>query len=229
MKEKNKNKKIERFISITCIVIILSFGTIIYNKLAQKRPSGLASRTIDSIQNDDLNGYKLYLEKQLNKIKDKKLKIAVYNRLGKINLSLKKYPQALETYKNAYEIDPKNAGTCANLGLVLIQMHRYDEAIKYLNKAKSIDPKIPQIYNNLGVIFINKEKIPEAINNFKKAIKIDPKFYRAYTNLASAYVRLKNYQKAKDYIHQALKEGANKSPEFKQLLHDQLKTLKKLL
>lgn len=225
---KNEDKRIDRFISIICIIIILSFGIIIYNKLTQEKPSKFLSKTTDLIQDNDLQQYESFLHDHVKKIKNKGLKKAIYNRIGLINISLENYQKALDAYKKAYNLAPNDPEICSNIGLVLIYLNQYDEALKYLNKAKSIDSKIPQLYNNLGIIFINKQKIPKAIANFKKAIEIDPKFYRAYTNLASAYVRLKNYQKAKDCINQALKEGANKSPKFKQLIDDQLKTLEKL-
>ncbi len=226
--QQNKNKKINVFLAIILVIILLLFGAIILHNLNQEKPSKLLNTAKKSLENDDLQEYRLFLKEQVKKIKNKGLKLMVYRKLGKLNLAAKNYQQALETYKSAYEINPQNPEICTNLGLTLGQLGKYSQAIKYLEKAKKINPKIPQIYNNLGIIFIDKGKIPKAIENFKKAIEVDPEFYRAYTNLISVYVRTNKYKEAEYYIDKAIDNGISSSPDHKELIQEQLKNLTKL-
>ena len=226
--DKLKKKPLDLFISIFCILALISFGIIIYKDFDKIKTSNYLDKIKTLSKKENPQEYKLYLVKTLEKIKNKKLKTLIYSELGYINLSSKNYPEAIEIYKTLYNLDPNNSELCANLGLALGEIGKHEEAIKYLNIAKKLNPKIPQIYNNLGVQFASQEKISEAIASLKKAIEIDPKFYRAYTNLAAIYFRLKDYTNTRKYINFAIENGINKAPAFKEILQQQLTELSKL-
>ena len=224
---KSEKKSLDLFISIFCIIVLLSFGVVIYKDFNKAKLSKYFDTIGQLSQKKDPQEYKLYLTKTLEKVKNKRLKTLIYSELGEVNLFLKNYPEAVEAYKNSYNLDPNNPELCTNLGLVLGETGKHEEAIKYLNIAKNLNPKIPQIYTNLGVQFANQGKAQDAIVNFEKAIEIDPKLYRTYTNLSAVYFGLKDYENTKKYINLAIEIGANNIPAFKELLQQQLTELNK--
>ena len=226
--DKSEKKALNLFVSILCIIVLLSFGAVIYKDFNKSK----LSKYLDTIerlsQGENPQKYKLYLVESLNKIKNERLRAIIYSKLGYVNLSLKNYPGAVDAYRNSYNLYSDDAELCTNLGLALGETGKPEEAIKYLNIAKELNPKIPQIYNNLGLQFANQEKKSEAIASFKKAIEIDPKFYRAYANLSAVYFILKDYKNTKKYINLAIKNGANADPVFKELLQQQSTELSRL-
>lgn len=226
---KSEKKSLDLFVSIFCVIVLLSFGAVIYKDFNKEK----LSKYLDAIEKlspeENPQEYKLYLVKILKKIEDKGIKAIIYSKLGYVNLSLKNYPEAVKAYKNSYNLYPDDAELCTNLGLALGETGKHEEAIKYLNTAKELNPKIPQIYNNLGVQFANQNKAQNAIVNFEKAIEIDPKLYQAYTNLSAMYFKLGNYIKTKNYIDLAFKEGANEDSYFREILQQQSMELSRVL
>lgn len=228
-RKNNKKKNINRFVLIIFTLLLLFCSTILYSNLNKAKPSGFLAEAAELSKNGDLEKYRDFLSEQVKRIKNKALQKMVYRRLGLMNLTLGNYQQARETYEKLYLLNPDNPENCINLGLSFLYLRKYDQAIEYFKKAEKLDPDLPEIYTNLGIAFINKQKLPESLNSFKQAIKIDPKFCRAYTNLTSIYVHLGEYKKAKGYIKKAIKNKACDSPEFEELIQEQLKQIDKLL
>ena len=225
---KSKEKLLDLFISVFSIIVILSFGIIIYKNSENTKASNYLNKIEQLLQNENYQETKLYATKILKKTKNEQIRIILYSKLGDANLFLKNYPEAMQAYMNSYELRPDDPQVCANIGFILGEMKKYEEGIKYLYKAKKINPEIPQIHNNLGVQFANQGKNTKAIASFKKAIEVNPKFYRAYANLSSIYFSLKDRLNTKRYISLAIENGAKDDPAFKELFRHQLIELDKL-
>lgn len=228
--KENKAKKnpFDLLILLFVAFILLSFGVILYKSFDKVKTSNYLTTIKKLSQDKNPQNYKRYLSKTLEKIKNKELRVLIYTKLGNINLSLKNYPEAIDAYKNSYNLDSNNPEVCTNLGLVLGEVGKHEEAIKYLNISKKLDSKITQTHINLGVQLAYQGKISEAITSLKKAIELNPKQYRAYTNLSAIYFGIKDYDNAKKIIDLATQNGADTSPILKDILERQLTELNKL-
>ncbi|XP_066936343.1 LOW QUALITY PROTEIN: cell division cycle protein 16 homolog [Clytia hemisphaerica] len=62
----------------------------------------------------------------------------LFNNLGHVMRKLGKYEDALDYHKQAYQMAPKNSGTCAAMGLCYLLASKYTEAVSILHKALSL-------------------------------------------------------------------------------------------
>ena len=63
----------------------------------------------------------------------------VFLNLGNAYMSRKKFDEAIQNYKKAIELDPKDASAFYNLGIVYKTQNKGDEAIQFYKKAIELD------------------------------------------------------------------------------------------
>lgn len=116
--------------------------------------------------------------------------------LGYCYSILGKYADAIDQFKKAIEINPKDSITYANWAWTLGKLGRREEAIEQIKKAIAIDPRNAWAYNHWGWSLMNLGRHEEAIEQFKKAVEIDPKFILAYDNWGWSLGKLSRYEEA---------------------------------
>ena len=108
--------------------------------------------------------------------------------------------------------DPNNAHALNFLGYSLLERNeRLDKAFEYISKAVKLKPEDGYIRDSLAWYFYQTGKFKEALSESKKAselIKNDPTITK---HLGMIYQRLQNYDKAKQYLTEALKHSQVKS------------------
>ena len=88
-------------------------------------------------------------------------------------------------YRNALDLDPKNAKIHCNLGFLYWGKGDTDEAIREYEYAIEFDKTYAIAYNNLGVIYLDDlGKVKQATDMFKKAVEYNPNYALAHFNLA---------------------------------------------
>jgi tetratricopeptide (TPR) repeat protein len=80
--------------------------------------------------------------------------------------------KAIEMYRKAININPKNISAMNNLSNALIEEWLLDEAANILKKAIELYSRLPHLWGNLWRVFIKKWKYEEATSLFKKAINL---------------------------------------------------------
>jgi predicted O-linked N-acetylglucosamine transferase (SPINDLY family) len=93
---------------------------------------------------------------------------------------------AIAGYRQAIQLDPKNANAMEDLAACLIEKERVDEAIEVYQDLSRLRPNQADVYNNLGVAFKTRGNLVEAIAAFHKALAINPKDARIHSNLGFA-------------------------------------------
>ncbi|MEI0477536.1 tetratricopeptide repeat protein [Brachyspira pulli] len=152
----------------------------------------------------------LYL---LNKAKDKGLDTAeLYQLIGKVNLSLKKYDEAANNYKLSIEKGLNDYNNNYYTAMSLFFAKKYKEAKDYMIKALEIEPDNFEANLNLGVIYRVLENYNEAIKYYDEAIKINNKSDIAYINKAEAAARNKGNR---NLIEGLLSIAISLNPEHK--------------
>jgi len=83
-------------------------------------------------------------------------------------------PVALQTFKDAATLDPKNADALRGAGLAFLLMDQCTDAMDYLKKATEVDDQHVQGHIWLAQANVKCSNLPAAKIEYNKAIEIDP-------------------------------------------------------
>ena len=118
---------------------------------------------------------------------------------------LQNYPQALQSLKQAVDLDPNNS-TALNLLGAVMNAQNSPECVKYYEKCIEINNSSFLSFNGLGNFYLKTSQFEKAESCYSKAIKINPKrSAKIYKN--RAYLREKQNENsdAKDDLKNYLK------------------------
>ena len=124
--------------------------------------------------------------------------------LGVLLISLERYEEAIEAYKQAIKIKPDDAVAYLALGFVYFNLGRYEEAIEPYGQAIRLKSDFAKAYFGLGVVYGKLGRYEEAIESYKQAIRLKPDF-AAYYNLGVVYGKLSRYEEAIEPYKQAIR------------------------
>ncbi len=113
----------------------------------------------------------------------------IWNSLGIAKASGGDLEGALEAFRGALSVDPKNSDAYQNMGIALLQAGRTREAIDAFEKAFALDEKLPRAWNAYGVALERSGRDPAAIDAWKKAYALDPEQVDALYNIALVAAR----------------------------------------
>ncbi|MFH2137679.1 MAG: tetratricopeptide repeat protein [Candidatus Omnitrophota bacterium] len=123
----------------------------------------------------------------------------IYLLKGIEHASKGKYDKAIEQFKKALILNPKDALAHNCLGGAYKSKGMLDEAIKAYKKALILNPKDARAHTSLAAVYERKKMRDEAIEEYKKAIAIDPEYFRPHYDLGVAY-------KCKGMVDEAIEE-----------------------
>ena len=90
----------------------------------------------------------------------------LYN-IGSVYNGLGRYPEAIEAFKRAIKINPRNAEAYCNLGTVYGQLGRYTEAIDALKQAAQLRPDLAEVHYGLCVAYLMSGDKNSAIKEYE--------------------------------------------------------------
>jgi tetratricopeptide (TPR) repeat protein len=137
----------------------------------------------------------------------------LHNIQGASNSGLHQFDAAIESYKKAIKIKPKDADTYNNMGITLNHNGEIDAAIESFKQAIKINPKYADAYLNMGIILKDKGELDAAIKSFKQAININPKDASVYLNMG---ITLKDKGEL-DAAIKSFKEALKINPNYSEL------------
>ncbi|MFW0696798.1 TPR end-of-group domain-containing protein [Aliarcobacter butzleri] len=134
--------------------------------------------------------------------------------LGNNYFHQKEYEKAIEAYKEAYKINPKDSDTLNNWGLALSDLAKekdnnenlFNQAFEKYKIASILNPNDDSIFNNWGVALYNLAKdnnedlYNEALKKLTKAVELGSSVY----NLACFYSIRKKKKEALELLEKAL-------------------------
>lgn len=150
-------------------------------------------------------------------LKNSKYKETAYTNLGNIYKNLNNQAGALDSYKAALDINPKNAQLHFLYGVILDEVGNYDASLEQYNFALQYGDKSPELleilenkwtqnivnnpsdaqsYANLGAIYQKQGNLENARVQYLKAYNLDSNDETILYNLASLYNQQKNYSGA---------------------------------
>ena len=127
--------------------------------------------------------------------------------LGERYLARNDTSKALEQFLKALEINPDDPYLHYDLALTYDMKGVLDKAAHHLKEAIELKPDYSDAYNYLGFVYFRQGRVDEAIESYNKAL--DNLLYMspqdAHLNLGVAYLSIKQYQKAKVHLEEAIR------------------------
>ncbi len=110
--------------------------------------------------------------------------------------SEKQTQAAINAFKEAIRIEPKNPLGHRALAEALMLQKNYDEALRSLLIASELQPKSSIPYAMRGAIFEAKNDFVRARQEYLEAVKVEPSSYMPHLKLANIYAKEGNHQDA---------------------------------
>lgn len=105
--------------------------------------------------------------------------------------------RALDFYRNALRINPKNSLVTYNIGRFYQDLKEWDKAIQTYRELVALDPTYSNAYYNIGyIIFEVNDKPGEALPYFEKAVEANPSYAQAHYMKGLCRERLGDIQAA---------------------------------
>ncbi|MBE9187133.1 tetratricopeptide repeat protein [Microcoleus sp. LEGE 07076] len=127
-----------------------------------------------------------------------------YVTLGNGLVELGKFPQAIECYSRAIELNPQLAIAYHNLGEMLVEQKRWDEAIANYRQAIAINPDSFESYHSLGKTWAARGEGDRAIACYRKSLDLNPDYARAYLGLGNVFAQKREFEAAIQCYRQTL-------------------------
>jgi len=133
--------------------------------------------------NGDIKGQKEDLDKLLAEFpNDERAQFA----MGGYFFGQTDYPQAIEHYRKATEINPSFASAFNLLGYAYRQNVNYADAEKAFQRYIELIPKDPNPYDSYAELLLKMGRFDDAVAQYRKALAIDPNFLNAHQGIAMA-------------------------------------------
>lgn len=110
------------------------------------------------------------------------------NKLGMVFLNHGLGKEAIQQFRSALALDPRNAALLGHLGLALLMDEKLGEAIQAFKQALELKPEYPDLHNHYGMSLLRSENYSEALAEFSRALEIHPKYAEAHFNRALTLV-----------------------------------------
>lgn len=115
---------------------------------------------------------------------------------GGAALQNQNYQAAVESYKRALELEPKNKPAFRGLGAAYLGLQKKDEAIATFNKLLEINPYDEYAYTGIGYAYSIDHDYEKAVAAFRKQVEINPLDATAQFMLANTLVQLRRFPEA---------------------------------
>lgn len=106
------------------------------------------------------------------------------------------FPKALDCYKKALRLDPRNYAIMSNMAAILITTGRVEEALRQAKEALSVNGAYPPALVNCGIASVRLGDPVEGKNLLLKALSADASNRQALVNLALLHESLQDLHEA---------------------------------
>jgi tetratricopeptide (TPR) repeat protein len=108
-----------------------------------------------------------------------------HHNLGVALADERRFPEAIEQYQAALQIEPGAPNVQTDYGSALAKSGRIPEAIAHYRAALEVLPDSPIIHNDLAnALAANPGSVPEAVAEYQTALRLKPDYEEARNNLA---------------------------------------------
>jgi len=134
---------------------------------------------------------------------------AVLAELASAYMDLRKYFEALSTYKKLVDLGDKSPTNYKQLLQLSFNMRKYNDVITYANELKKIAPS-EKINYYLGKVYYEQEDYGNAIKNLTVAATDDPNNAETQFLIGRCYLNMQNFKTAMPYYQKAIQMDTTK-------------------
>jgi Flp pilus assembly protein TadD len=113
--------------------------------------------------------------------------------------------RAVDAYRRALAINPRNEDANLNLGVALESLGRLTEAVEHYREALRIHPDSAELHFNLAVASEGRGGASQAATHYLEALRLDPRHPEAHFSLGALYGRLGDAEKSIHHYREALR------------------------
>jgi tetratricopeptide (TPR) repeat protein len=155
----------------------------------------------------------------------------LHHALGIARSSLQKYPDAVESYRHAIQLQANIPDLYFNLGFALTEINQLNAAADAYQQAIRLQPQFFEAYGNLGTVLQKQGKLEEAIKHYRHALRInndargnfnlgtalrdEGKLDEAITHFKQAITMFPNYADAHNYLGECYRDQGNMEEAIK--------------
>jgi tetratricopeptide (TPR) repeat protein len=165
-----------------------------------------------------------------------------YDNLGNVYQAQGEYEQAIESYRRAIELNPKDATPHTNLGSVYYDQGEYEQAMRAYENALRLPDSLGSpasahtlAYDNLGSVYKAQGEYEQTIESYTRAIAINANYSSAWYRMACCYAVWDNVDDAVQALQRAIQlnrecreiaktdsdfDGIREDERFKKLISD---------
>jgi len=110
------------------------------------------------------------------------------------------YEKAVEFYKKALSIEPKDEMSYWQLVLSFMKLGRWDEASSNLDILLVWFPEKVKYQNLKGFVLLKQKRAEDALPYFKKCLKLDPNYRKALINIGTAFSSMGEHERAEWFL-----------------------------
>ena len=127
------------------------------------------------------------------------MQVAALNGRGLVYYRQQVYPQAMNDFTAALNIEPGNATVLRNRCFVFIEMREWGYAIDDCRaSAGALEPDDPQGPDTIGYVYLRQARNYEAIDFFNQSIAMDANYGPAYLHRGMAYYNIGDRVRGRD-------------------------------
>ncbi len=123
---------------------------------------------------------------------------------AKINIKLLNYQEAKKDLDNAFNIDARNYNILMTYGEYYRDLGRYSESIRYFNLASGTNEESVEPLIEIGNTYLILNRSEEAYEAYIEAFERNPRDANANYHLALYFYQFDNYDKALEYVENAV-------------------------
>ena len=113
---------------------------------------------------------------------------------------LKRYDKAMDDYRKALDLNPKDPAALNALGyLVHNHLKQPEKAEDLYRRAVEADPRMAEARLNYGVMLANARRFPEAIEQWRSGLNSDPENIKLHRYIAHACLDMGKAQDAREW------------------------------
>jgi tetratricopeptide (TPR) repeat protein len=126
------------------------------------------------------------------------------NNLGVYLASRERFGEAVDLYRRAIELRPRNSELHSNLANALSAGGDHEQAERELRHAIELSPDFAEAHANLAAVLVRQGNYEQAIDAARHAIALKPTYVDSYFNLSAAYGHLGRWREAEETCRAAL-------------------------
>ncbi len=130
--------------------------------------------------------------------------VATYINQGIALVNQRRFEEALASYDQALQIQPRHADALCNRGNALISLNRIQDALDSYEQALAIQPQHMQALSNRGNILLLLNRYEDALDSYDRALAIQPNYADALSNRGAVLIKLNRFEEAVTSFSQGL-------------------------